>query len=303
LKLSILLAQYFYQHKLLNLPGIGSFHLDAAVTVPDVSDKNFREFAKYIQFSQQPVAKPDVALIDFIRSHTGKIKPLAESDLESYLADGKLLLNIGKPFHLEGIGTLYKNKLGIYEFTAGEPITERIDLVGELRENSKPMAEKKSAFNEGYSHIESHHNQRKRLLVGTLVVIGLAVILWGGYSLYNNREHPPVEQQAAMDTPTTTQPDTSVKAKADSVPPATTAPGVPAGSYKFILESAKKNRATKRHAFLLTLDRKFRLETSDSTTYYITLTLPTTPADTTRLKDSLDLWYYGAGFHKVRVAQ
>jgi hypothetical protein len=224
LKLSILLAQYFYQHKQLNLPGIGTFHLDAAVTVPDVNDKNFREFAKYIQFTQQPIAKPDVALIDFIRTHTGKIRPLAESDLESYLADGKLLLNIGKPFHLEGIGTLHKNKLAIYEFTTGEPTTERIDIVSELRESTKSAPEKKSAFDEGYSSIESHHNKRKRLLVGTIVVIGLAVILWGGYSLYNNKDQTPTEQQAAatpdtqsQQTPTTPA-DTSAQAKPDSVP-------------------------------------------------------------------------------------
>ncbi len=134
LKLAILLAQYFYQHKQLNLPSIGSFSLDAAVTVPDQNDKNFREFLKYVQFKQQPIAKADETLIDFIRAHTGKIKPLAESDLESYLADGKLLLNIGKPFHIEGIGTLHKNKLGIYEFIAGEPSLERMEIVNEPKE-------------------------------------------------------------------------------------------------------------------------------------------------------------------------
>jgi hypothetical protein len=307
LKLSILLAQYFYQHKQLNLPGIGSFHLDAAVTVPDVNDKNFREFAKYIQFTQNIIAKPDDALIDFIRSHTGKIKPLAESDLESYLGDGKLLLNIGKPFHLEGIGTLQKNKLAIYEFTAGEPITERLDVMSELKEADRPMARKKSAFDEGgYSQIESHHNKRKRLLVTTLIVIALAVILWGGYSLYNNKKDNTVteQQQAAVDTLNTAQaPDTANKVKADSVPPPTT-PAVTAGSYKFIVETtARKVRALKRHAFLLTLNQNYKLETADSVTFNITVTLPATAADTVRLKDSLNGWYYGPNVNKVRIAQ
>ncbi len=313
LKLSILLAQYFYQHKLLNLPGIGTFHLDAAVTVPDVNDKNFREFAKYIQFTQQTVAKPDVALIDFIRTHTGKIKPLAESDLESYLADGKLLLNIGKPFHLDGIGTLHKNKLAIYEFTTGEPTTERVGIVSELKESTKSVAEKKTAFDESYSSIESHHTKRKRLLVGTLVVIGLAVILWGGYSLYNNKdkEQPPAEQQVAVAEPNTqsqqpnTTADTSAQTKPDSVPAPvvnTTAP-VTAGNIKFILETAKKKRALYRMNKLNESPNSYKLETSDSITYYITVTLPALLSDTTRIKDSLDRWYFGEGFHKVRVAQ
>jgi hypothetical protein len=309
LKLSILLAQYFYQHKHLNLPSIGSFHLDAAVSVPDQNDKNFREFLKYVQFTQQPVAKADDALIDYIRAHTGKIRPLAESDLESYLADGKLLLNIGKPFHIEGIGTLHKNKLGIYEFIPGEPSMERMETVSEHgrekeRESEKPVVKKKSAFDESYSRIEAHNNRRKGLLVGTLVVIGLAVIIWGGYSLYNNNDGKELSTPAQT-ADTLTQPaDTAAKAPADSIPVTPAVPGVPAGSYKFIAETTtRKARALKRHAFLLTLNRDFKLETKDSTTFDITVIIPGTPADTTRLKDSLNAWYYGTKPVKVRIAQ
>lgn len=309
MKLSILLAQYFYQHKHLNLPSIGSFHLDAAVSVPDQNDKNFREFLKYVQFTQQPVAKADDALIDYIRAHTGKIRPLAESDLESYLADGKLLLNIGKPFHIEGIGTLHKNKLGIYEFIPGEPSMERMETVSEHgrekeRESEKPVVKKKSAFDESYSRIEAHNNRRKGLLVGTLVVIGLAVIIWGGYSLYNNNDGKELSTPAQV-ADTLTQPaDTAAKAPADSIPATPAVPGVPAGSYKFIAETTtRKARALKRHAFLLTLNRDFKLETKDSTTFDITVIIPGTPADTTRLKDSLNAWYYGTKPVKVRIAQ
>lgn len=309
MKLSILLAQYFYQHKHLNLPSIGSFHLDAAVSVPDQNDKNFREFLKYVQFTQQPVAKADDALIDYIRAHTGKIRPLAESDLESYLADGKLLLNIGKPFHIEGIGTLHKNKLGIYEFIPGEPSMERMETVSEHgrekeRESEKPVVKKKSAFDESYSRIEAHNNRRKGLLVGTLVVIGLAVIIWGGYSLYNNNDGKELSTPAQT-ADTLTQPaDTATKAPADSIPVTPAVPGVPAGSYKFIAETTtRKARALKRHAFLLTLNRDFKLETKDSTTFDITVIIPGTPADTTRLKDSLNAWYYGTKPVKVRIAQ
>lgn len=306
MKLSILLAQYFYQHKQLNLPSIGSFTLDAAVTVPDPNDKNFREFLKYVQFSQQPIAKPDDALIDYIRAHTGKIKPLAESDLESYLADGKLLLNIGKPFHIEGIGTLFKNKLGIYEFTPGEPSLERMGLASEPKETERSAIgppKKKSAFDENYSRIEAHHNRRKGLLVGTLVVIGLAVILWGGYTLYNSNDGKELStpaQQLAADT-TARLADSSSKAPADSTPVAP-ASNVPPGNYKYIAETTtRKARAMKRHAFLMTLNRDFKLETKDSLTFDITVIIPGTPADTTRIKDSLNAWYYGTKPIKVRI--
>lgn len=308
MKLSILLAQFFYQHKQLNLPSIGSFTLDAAVTVPDPNDKNYREFLKYVQFSQQPVAKADDALIDYIRAHTGKIKPLAESDLESYLADGKLLLNIGKPFHLEGIGTLFKNKLGIYEFTPGEPSLERMELA-ETREAERPApaAKKKSAFDESYSRIEAHHNRRRGLLIGTLVAIGLAVIVWGGYMLYNSKNDTTglssAPQPLAVDT-ATLQADSASQVSADSsvAIPASTA--APAGSYKYIAETTtRKTRALSRHAFLLTLNPNYKLETTDSLTFHITVIIPGTPADTTRIKDSLNAWYYGTKPNKVRIAQ
>ncbi len=309
MKLSILLAQYFYQHKQLNLPSIGSFSLDAAVSVPDQNDKNFREFLKYVQFKQQPIAKADDTLIDFIRTHTGKIRPLAESDLESYLADGKLLLNIGKPFHIEGIGSLHKNKLGIYEFIAGEPSLERMEIVSEPRESERerPAAssKKKSAFDESYSRIEAHNNRRKSLLVGTLVVIGLAVIIWGGYVLYNNnngKELSTPPQQVVQDT-SSRIPDTAAKAPVESTPVATTSV-LPAGSYKFVFETTtKKARALKRHAFLLPLNKDIKLETTDSVTYNISIVLPGTPADTLRLKDSLNAWYYGTKPIKVRIEQ
>ena len=85
------------------------------------------DFGQYIHFTNKNIAKPDDDFIDFIRIHTGKIRPLAESDLDSYLSDGKLLLNIGKPFFLEGIGTLQKARDGAYEFVPGTPIMERLE--------------------------------------------------------------------------------------------------------------------------------------------------------------------------------
>ena len=82
------------------------FTIDPAIMVPDIADKDFPDFLQQIQYVQKPVSAPDEEFIDFIRRETGKIKPLAESDLDSFLSDGKILLNIDKPFHIEGIGSL-----------------------------------------------------------------------------------------------------------------------------------------------------------------------------------------------------
>lgn len=312
MKLSVLLAKYFYQSKELSLPGIGVFHLDAAVTVPDVNDKNFREFLKYIQFTQKPVAKPDDALIDYIRANTGKIKPLAESDLESYLADGKLLLNIGKPFHIEGIGSLVKFKSGDYEFTPGEPMLERLESLQDSKDSAdKHPHRRKATYDENQQRHSTHNNQRRLLLMGTLGVIGLAIILWGGYTLYNKKSAPADNVVAHSDTPlqkidspTVQTPQPIDSTTLSTAPPsgqgATTS--APAGNYKFIFEQTdRKARALRRYAFVKERSPRIQMETRDSLLFTIYVTLPAQPSDTTRLKDSLNAWYYGTKPIKVTI--
>jgi hypothetical protein len=123
--------------------------------------------------------------------------------------------------------------------------------------------------------------------------------------LYNNNDGKELTtpmQQAVTDTSTRLA-DSTAKASADSTPVAP-ASNIPAGSYKFVLETTdKKARALKRHAFLLPLNKDIKLETKDSITYNISVILPATPADTLRLKDSLNAWYYGTRPIKVRIEQ
>ncbi len=308
MKLSVLLAKYFYQHREISLPGIGVFHLDPAVTVPDVTDKNFREFLKYIQFTQKPVQKPDEALIEYIRAQTGKIRPLAESDLDSYLADGKLLLNIGKPFHIEGIGSLQKNKSGIFEFTPGEPMIERLESLHEEKDTEK-HPRRKLTYDESQQRHTVHNNQRRALLIGTMVVIGLAIILWGGYSLYHKNTETSTEGTVVVHNDTPAQhkdtaahlsnaPDSAARQAIAPVP------GTPPGAYKFIFENTdRKARALKRYAFVKELSPRIQMETKDSLAFTIYVNLAATPADTTRIKDSLNAWYYGGKPIKVTIAQ
>jgi hypothetical protein len=317
LKLASLVPQYFYQHRKLSLPGIGIFSLDDKVAIPESSDKNVRDFLQHIQFKQFNVLKADDTLIDFIRTHTGKIKPLAESDLESYVADGKLMLNIGKPFHIEGIGTLVKNRNSVYEFTPGEPMLERMEAFqpvrdkepGKVKEKNrdKEASQKKSVFDDDYYPHESKGTGSRKLLILLGVVLGLAVVIWGGYSLYNSK----VDNAAASTTDTNilavdsaaikAQEDSLARAKviADSIQ----ASGIAAGSYKFIFEStASKKRAFRRHQQVSDISRGIKMESnSDSTQFNIFVVLPATPADTTRLKDSLNAWYYGSRPLRVTI--
>ncbi|WP_315822528.1 hypothetical protein [Paraflavitalea speifideaquila] len=76
--------------------------------------------------------------------------------------------------------------------------------------------------------------------MGTLVMIALAVIVWGGYVLYNNNDGK--ELTTPTQVPVDTQvvvPDTTAKKPVDSIAAPSTA-GAPAGSYKFIFETTTK---------------------------------------------------------------
>jgi hypothetical protein len=311
LKLSVLVAQYFYQHKKVNLPGIGTFFLDDAVTVPDANDKNFRDFVQHIQFKQANIQKPDEALINFICTNTRKIRPLAESDLDSYVADGKLLLNIGKPFHVEGIGTLYKNKEGIFEFTPGEPILQRIEPLHPHAEREGPKAvKKKSVFEEANTPVPN--TDMRRLLVIGGIGLALVVVIWGGYSLYNKNVQPSEPVSNPIDLTSRDTPSQKPNTIADSMsmapvtPSTETAVTKPAtGSYKYILETTvKKRRALTRFANVHLISPRILMETvPDSSVFKIYTILPGLASDTTRIKDSLNAWYYGTKPLKVTIEQ
>jgi len=293
-----------YQYKQLDLPGIGVFQVDASIPVPDATDKNFDQFIQQIRYIQKPVTAPDEAFISFIRNATGKIKPLAESDLDSFLSDGKISLNTGKPFHFEGIGSLLKSRSGVYVFTPGEPLSDTLETYfGEMNDES---LKKRSVYEE--VHVQEGNGLRKTL-IGLSLVGGLALAIWGGYSMYNRNAGPAFSADHDLVSDTTaasglTQPADTAKPLRDSVVPAAASPESPAivdrppvalvaaGSYKFIIEKTTNPvRANKRFAQLKSYFKDIRMETKDSLSYSLYFRLPAEFSDTTRIKDSLKRHY------------
>lgn len=64
------------------------------------------------------------------------------------------------------------------------------------------------------------------------------------------------------------------------------------GTYKFVIErTANKGRAYRRYNQIKESLTDVKLETKDSTLFSLYFILPATPADTTRIKDSLKNWY------------
>ena len=110
MKLEHLLIQYFYTSKELSLQGIGKFLLSQDLVLPADTEKEVVMPENAIGFEYNIKSTEDEGLISYIVENTKKIRPLASADLDSFLTLGKQFLNIGKPFKIEGIGTLDKQE-------------------------------------------------------------------------------------------------------------------------------------------------------------------------------------------------
>jgi hypothetical protein len=319
LKLPQLLSQYLYQNRILDLPGIGSFTLDADAVIPQESDRMGQVAATGIRFRNAVIRVADDSLINFIREHTGKMKSLTAADLDFYLTTGRQLLNIGKPFYLDGIGTLIKNKEGALEFAPGEYMVARLD---------EHSPERRAAgFDEPAREREVKGSSAKQGLLLVLIVIGLGLIGWAGYYLYKrNSFSEPAEKPAvalppdtAKANPATAVDTTSKPVIKDSVGsqatkttpaapvPAAPSPGVPAPAsaapastaatlspppgailYRFvILATDNKHHALRRYNQLLGYQLNIKMYQKDSAWFKLYFPIAALPRDTTNIKDSL----------------
>ncbi|WP_018611458.1 hypothetical protein [Segetibacter koreensis] len=292
------LAAYLYEYKQLTLEGIGSFTLDENVRVPNEQEKEIYYPIEGLSFHYNPKAITDENLIFFLIKKLHKIEPLIRSDIESYLFNIKVFLNIGNPYTIEGIGTLNKSNQGIYEFTPGQ---------------FEPAKQEMSPKRENPSHnytVRSKSSVGRVLVIILIVISALAGITGIGWGIYNlvakqaeTNEDTGILKQA--DTSETAQP-----AKKDSERLTTSTAPIPIVSnkskdsaktsslvpYKMVFEITKsKERATSRTAQLNNLHSYTQYDSipiNDSVAYYrLFLPMKINPADTTHVKDSLRIFF------------
>jgi len=264
------------EQKTLSLPGIGVFNL----TGPVVASDDHTTHSSNIQFQSKKIKEPDEKLINFIKQETGKIKPLAIADLETFIATGMELLAMGKPFELEGIGRIQKQKNGEFEFIAGEVISVK-------HEPALADEKKMSVFED--SKYEPKSNPLQKLLAVGLLLAGLGVVLLGGYYLYNRSNNFSSHEDDHLSSPPIQQPIVdSAALKPDTLVSVMKEPE----SYRFVLETKNnKAAAVKRYKQLKQLPTDIRMETTDSMNYKLFFILPATARDTARIKDSLSNFY------------
>ena len=307
MKLALLLAQYLYANKKLDLPGIGTFHLDPSVVIDPESDKNTKaEPISGIHFDYNTSIKENTELTDYIAAKSGKIKALAAADLDSHLWLGQQFLNIGKPFVLEGIGQLTKTQAGALDFSAGILQPE----VLKDQQNWQPMADHSSQAGENdYKDLLNNRKetaQWKKPVAIFMIIAGIGVAIWGGYTVYKNnsavtgsdslaKETSSPVIQPQVNTVITGSPsipaDTTNSTPVNTVTPATS----PAGMYKFVVETAGRQRALARYKTLKNLPTDVKLETADSINFKLYFLLSASTSDTAKMLDSLRTYYTPRG--------
>lgn len=301
MKIEHILARHFYSAKQLTLQGIGTFTLSPDFIMPAETDKDASIPPGVITFTQNAKATEDAALIDFIVQQTRKMKPLASSDLESFISLGSQFLNIGKPFRIDGIGVLEKNQLGEYLFTQhGQIISAKADdapvHIKEKTEESISFATEDAA--------PSSNGKKIAAIVGVLIVLG--GIGWAAWYFLNSKKE---NDTAAEDTPApvtapapaatdTSKKDTSTisyKPVQDTAKPAATAAVSTSGPYTFKIVfkvTINKAAAQERMDVLTKRGHKVIMYTSDSVTYKLAEPYNLPLSDTAKVKDSLNRYYY-----------
>lgn len=283
-KIGPLLAHYLYSNKRLDLPGIGTFLLDNSITVEPESNKQTKNILlEGVTFqSNTSIKEPTDDLIQYISTHSGRIKPLASADLDSYLWLALQFLNIGKPYLIEGVGSLSKVNSGGFSFSPGPVLTEK--LKDYVAKEAGSIATREADDN--YKNIfypDKPKTSWKKPVIFSLILAGLALAIWGGYTIYK-KSADKKETASGKSKESTVPLDTTIY-KVDSI--VYVVPGIPAGKNKFVLEVADSIRAMKRYAKLKNYLWDVQVEKKDSINYKVFMILPAAPSDTARIKDSL----------------
>jgi hypothetical protein len=280
LKISPLLAQFLFTNKQLSLAGLGRFTLDDSGG---------------IIFQHDASVKEDAELVIFIAENTGKMKSLVASDLDSNLELARQFLNIGKPYLFEGIGTLSKNKFGTIEFVQNNTSQEKNkENTGDGRDKTSTTENSFTDYEEMFSPKKPKAPATKKVVTWLIAIAGLLLAVYGGYIVYtkskNKKENVVAKKE---DIPPVVTPDSLSKTN-DTIS-VTPKSAVTSGMYRFVIEKALKQRALKRYAFLKSIYVDVKMDTKDSVLFNLFFLLPATPADTARIRDSLQTRYSTRG--------
>ncbi len=280
-KVQDLLADYLYQNKTLTLPAIGSFELDPTINFSDIKEENWPPDA--IRFHQNTSAVADEPFIAYLVKQSGKMRPLALSDLESYLSNGIQLLNIGKPFAFKGIGSLSRSGSN-FTFQQGHPVLDRLEQTDGsyfVKDRTNETEETKDL---DFSHQAIKTNNRTTI-ISIVAIIALLVIAGAIYLALRTDDSNKTDNTIQTVDSSTVTSDADTTAVVPIVP--VTVPRNDSSFQLLINNFTTSSGANARLQALLQRGHSVSLQVKDSSNYNIVLTVNKPLSDTTYVIDSL----------------
>lgn len=285
----ILIRQYLYQNKSIALPGLGKLYFGASAQLPATTSDKYEAVPLQdlnFEYDLQQQAEPE--FVKFVSTHTGKIAPLASSDVDSHFMLCKQFINIGKAYIIDGVGTIEKKDDGTYGFTPGTyiPVSDAVTVTHKplkVRE-PQPVIPKNTA-----PRGKQVNYKNIFLIVG--IVLLIAVAGWAAYYFFVKNRIPDSAAVAAStndSTPVTDSSNKSASPAGSNTAQASNSNSSDPNGYKAIYEITKdKARAIKRTEMLVDGGNDARYEAVDSNTFKMYIYLNSLPADTARKRDSL----------------
>jgi hypothetical protein len=288
MKTEQLIVQYLYSNKKVTLQDIGVFNIASDIHIPEDSNKDIVLPTDAIQFVYDPKAPVDDGLVAFIMESTRKIKPLAYSDLESFIILNKQFLNIGKELVFEGMGTLQKTQGGDYAFT--QATTSHVTV----EEMPKLITEKvKEKISFATPQKETNGTANKNifwLLLGFVLVIGVSAVIYFYNKKTNDSGAVTAVENIVTDTLPTVKKDTILSQK-KIVPPVNNAINDSNNFYVVIREYTDLQTAQKSLKKYVSFGNYIILTTKDSVHYKLRFPFVKPLSDTLRVKDSLSKFF------------
>ena len=267
----------------MDLEGLGTFSLDEQFVLPPDAEKSTFFPLEGIHFTYNPKAETSTGLIDYLVQQTGKIKSLVRADFSSYVSEIKQFVNIGKPWAIEGIGTLQKNKEGKFELIPGEALAERVNMhyTEETEDDEEPV-------------------RRRKWMIGFILTVAIVAVVaglaFGVYVLFIKTQ----DNQT-----TSTVPDPGIYSDEDTAPGMVdsnlvrqdtvpqTAPGTI--SYKAYFETTRhRSKAVNITGNLLKMGVTSYFDSviiRDTTRYRLFIYQQILPVDSAKTRDSLSTYF------------
>ncbi len=291
MKLDSLLAQHLYSSKEVTLQGLGKFVLNSDINIPFEKEKEQTVLPEgSIDFVLDNRAVEDTSLVDFIVAQTKKMRPLVSSDIDSYLILAKQFLNIGKPFFIEGIGTLTKNQAGSYDFVQG--------LVANVKQEVFQSAAKEKAVEEiSFASEEKSTVDVAKILKAAGIAVLLGAIGVGIWFLVQNLTNggSSSENKKNNTTPVSTIKVDTNQQKIDSnavTPNPNLQPAVDGSTFTLILKTYSDSAlANFELGKFIKKGHKLNLVRQDSV-YVLKMPCAQSIADTVKVRDSIRNFYF-----------